>query len=574
MIELSVVSGTYNRFEMLKRMVYSVRSSAAGISYEIILVDGGSTDGTLEWARQQSDVRLIEHGKLYGAIKAYNDGVALATGEYVVFSNDDLSFDKDALPLALTFVYEHPQTGIGLFQTNRSHHQWHVAEMPAHESGGTMRNAPYGGIMIMSRWLGDLLAWWDLPGARTYGGDNALCSRCIEAGWQVSEMVGARVDEPHIEDELKTINTVPINDNHPDTAAYLKIFPRGPELGHLPPSDAGSPAQRILYAPIYEEGHRIQHEQKRGLRRALQRIGVVREIDYITQPDAILRCAEQFKPDIVVTQLHYGNPFTPEHSRKLREIVPDATLINWNGDVYDRSGDDTYIATLKPFDLQTTVNASAIAGYEAKGIRAAYWMVGWEPDGIGYEPDESTPHHDVIFMGNGYRIERHVFGAYIQSLPCNAAIYGDFYPDGWAKPSTLYDFRFGCQLYRAAKIALGDSDWSAEGGKGFVSNRPFQAMAAGGCLMLQKWFEGCDEYLHLIDGKHLVLWHDYDDLKAKVEYYLSHETERRAIAVAGQLEVIRHHSFDARIRQLLDMLSHLDNRVPGINPSLIGAEYA
>ncbi len=145
MIELSVVSGTFNRFEMLKRMVYSVRSSAAGISYEIILVDAGSTDGTLEWARQQSDVRLIEHGTLYGAIKAYNDGAALAQGEYVVFSNDDLSFDKDALPIALTYMYDHPETGIGLFQTNRSHHQWHVAEMPAHYPDGRMTISCNGG---------------------------------------------------------------------------------------------------------------------------------------------------------------------------------------------------------------------------------------------------------------------------------------------------------------------------------------------------------------------------------------------------------------------------------------------
>jgi len=574
MIELSVVSGTYNRLTMLQRMVYSVRSSAAGISYEIILVDGGSTDGTLEWAQQQNDIRLIEHGKLYGAIKAYNDGAALVQGEYVVFSNDDLSFDKDALPLALTYMYEHPNTGIGLFQTNRSHHQWHVAEMPAHYPDGTMANAPYGGIMIMSRVLGDKLQWWSLPGARTYGGDCALCARAIEDGWPVKEIPGARVDEPHVDDELKRVNTVPTNDDHPDTAIYLKLFPHGPELGHIRVGPAPIMARRILYAPIYEEGHKVQHVQKRGLRRALQRIGVVREIDYITQPDEILRCAEQFKPDLVVTQLHYGNPFTPEHSAKLRELLPNATLVNWNGDVYDRSNDAVYIQTLKPFDLQTTVNASAIEGYEAKGIKTAYWQVGYEPDGIGYEPDENTPHHDVIFMGNGYRIERHVFGAYIQSLPCDAAIYGDFYPDGWAKPSTLYDFRYGCQLYRAARIALGDSDWSKEGGKGFVSNRPFQAMAAGGCLMLQKWFDGCEEYLNLIDGKHLVLWHDYDDLRDKVLYYLSHEDERQAIAKAGQLEVLRHHSFDARVQQLLGILTHLDNMVPGIKPSLIGVDYA
>ena len=56
---VSVVSGTYNRLSRLKAMVNSVRSSVGvGIPYEIVLVDGGSTDGTLEWARAQSDIAL------------------------------------------------------------------------------------------------------------------------------------------------------------------------------------------------------------------------------------------------------------------------------------------------------------------------------------------------------------------------------------------------------------------------------------------------------------------------------------------------------------------------------------
>lgn len=71
-IVISAVTGTYNRLALLQKMVTSVRQSVGGLLYEIILVDGGSTDGTLEWCRQQSDVMLIEQGKLLGAVEAFN----------------------------------------------------------------------------------------------------------------------------------------------------------------------------------------------------------------------------------------------------------------------------------------------------------------------------------------------------------------------------------------------------------------------------------------------------------------------------------------------------------------------
>ena len=40
---VSVVSGTYNRLDLLQRMVDSARSSAGPLPLELVLVDGGST---------------------------------------------------------------------------------------------------------------------------------------------------------------------------------------------------------------------------------------------------------------------------------------------------------------------------------------------------------------------------------------------------------------------------------------------------------------------------------------------------------------------------------------------------
>ncbi len=563
---VSIVSGTYKRLPQLIKMVDSVRRSVHGLSYEIILVGVDTDKDTAQWAKQQPDVVWLAHKGLQGAIAAVRDGVALAKGDYVVLSNDDLEFVEDAIAHAYRFMLNSANVGIGCFYTDRGSKTLHVAKMPAHTADGQMTSIHYNGVVIAARWFGNELGWWDLPGARTYGGDCAFCAKAIEAGWDVVPIEGASIREDTTWDELRAINNPPSSDNHPDTQAYLKIYPRGPEVGRKRslfgpqdwrPAPANLPL-RILYAPIYESNHKAQHEQKRGLRRALQRVGTVKEIDYsATGTDAIVKSAETWRPDWVVTQLHDGTTFTPDHVRRLREIVPGARLINWNGDVYDRSYDSTYIEVLRYFDVQGVVNADAMLLYRAKGINAQYWQIGYEPDGVGHEPDADTPRYDIVFQGNGYSEQRQHFGAFLRQLPYNVGLYGEHW-QGAVKGATLYDFRAGCKLYRASTVALSDNQWTTNA-TGFVSNRLLQIMAAGGTLALQQEFDGMEEWLGFHNGVHLVTWSDYNDLQDKLAYWLhaKQEKERAKIARAGQLECLRNHSFENRVAQLIGWLDHL-----------------
>ena len=100
-VDVSIVSGTYNRIAWLQKMVASVRSSIGkdhyGLNYEVVLTDGGSIDGTQRWCDEQSDIRLIQHTELLGAVKAFNDGAFAATGQYVIMANDDIEFLDDSI---------------------------------------------------------------------------------------------------------------------------------------------------------------------------------------------------------------------------------------------------------------------------------------------------------------------------------------------------------------------------------------------------------------------------------------------------------------------------------------------
>ena len=93
---LSVVIPTYNRLPILQKCLLALEAqdlSAAITSYEVVLVDDGSTDATVSWLRQHSlqlpHLRLIEqeHG---GPAQGRNRGVEAAQGDVIVFIDSDL----------------------------------------------------------------------------------------------------------------------------------------------------------------------------------------------------------------------------------------------------------------------------------------------------------------------------------------------------------------------------------------------------------------------------------------------------------------------------------------------------
>src|SRR5574337_870823 len=105
---LSIVTGTYNRLPFLARMIESARRQIPRhISYEFVVVDGGSTDGTLHWLEQQLAVHVIYHGNLRGAIRAFCDGAKAAQGDYVLMANDDIEFQPYSIMRGISYLEEH-----------------------------------------------------------------------------------------------------------------------------------------------------------------------------------------------------------------------------------------------------------------------------------------------------------------------------------------------------------------------------------------------------------------------------------------------------------------------------------
>ena len=98
-MDLSVIIPTMNEANNIQRVVIETERVARGmnLTFEIIVVDGGSKDGTQEIARSSSEhVKVVIHGNRgYGA--AMRDGFATAKGDYILTMDADCSHDPEFL---------------------------------------------------------------------------------------------------------------------------------------------------------------------------------------------------------------------------------------------------------------------------------------------------------------------------------------------------------------------------------------------------------------------------------------------------------------------------------------------
>jgi Predicted glycosyltransferases len=85
----SIILVTRDGLDYTRACVESIRRHTAAGSYELILVDNGSEDGTIDWAKAAPDIVLIENGCNAGFPKGCNQGAAAASGDLLLLLNND-----------------------------------------------------------------------------------------------------------------------------------------------------------------------------------------------------------------------------------------------------------------------------------------------------------------------------------------------------------------------------------------------------------------------------------------------------------------------------------------------------
>lgn len=287
----------------------------------------------------------------------------------------------------------------------------------------------------------------------------------------------------------------------------------------------------------------------------------------VSPPERMLAAAEESAPDavLVMNGLHV---FPPDHLEQMDAIRSRGirTAIWFVDDPYFT--EDTSVIC-RHYDHVFTHELGCVDFYRSLGADHVHYLpLGVHP-GM-YYPRRTAPRYeyDVVFIGNAFFNRTELFdklAPYLRSK--RTFIAGGF----WERLQT-YGELAGCihsgfippeetaNYYSSAKLVINiHRPW--EGGQDnrnafqipslSINPRTYEISACG-TMQLTDVREDLTRYYR--PGYDLETFGTAEELQSKIEYYLTHDKERRLFALRGLRTTLRRHTFKARLPELLDLL--------------------
>ncbi|MCL9634731.1 glycosyltransferase [Bacillus zanthoxyli] len=111
-MKTSIIILTYNQLSLTKQCLTSINKYTEQKDIEIIVVDNGSTDGTVDYLKSIPSLKIILNEKNLGFAKGCNQGVDIATGDQVLFLNNDTIVTKNWLEPLVSLLYSDENIGM------------------------------------------------------------------------------------------------------------------------------------------------------------------------------------------------------------------------------------------------------------------------------------------------------------------------------------------------------------------------------------------------------------------------------------------------------------------------------
>lgn len=204
-LNVSIIIPVFNNLNLTQRCLDSIIRNTQNESYEIILVDNGSTDGTKEFLRELGDKKItplfLNENK--GFVEACNLGAKIARGKYLIFLNNDTEVTPKWLePLIQTMESNSECGAVGsklIYPDGRLQeaggivfsdgHGWNYGRGmdPSDPRFNFIREVDYcsGAALMVRRSLWDEIGGFDSRYAPAYYEDTDLCFEIRKRGFKV-----------------------------------------------------------------------------------------------------------------------------------------------------------------------------------------------------------------------------------------------------------------------------------------------------------------------------------------------------------------------------------------------------
>lgn len=259
----------------------------------------------------------------------------------------------------------------------------------------------------------------------------------------------------------------------------------------------------------------------------------------------ICHLLDSFQPTIVFIQIqNYG--LTSEVLEKLR--ASQAYVINWTGDV--RYPIPEFYFQYAPYvDCTAFSNMTDVKAFRQYGYKAEYLQIGYDQE-IYTQEGEAFQVEDIVFMGNNtrgfplstYRAEmvqflKHHYGS-------RFGVYGNNW-DSLTSGNYNGNQVGEASVYRGAKIAINCSHFNYER---YSSDRLFRALGCG-VAVLSHEYAGIEQ--DFIQGRHLVTFNSFGELRDRIDFLLSNNPNREMMAQYGLEHNKKNFTFDAMCKNII-----------------------
>jgi GT2 family glycosyltransferase len=230
---ISVVLGSYNRRRFLKAAIQSIRDNGISVPYEIIVVDGGSTDGSLRWLSWQKDIiTIVQHNQ--GSFRGQpiqrrswgyfmNLGFKCAQGEFIVMISDDSLLVPDSIMNGLDYYKRLTTQGRNIgalaFYFRNWPEQWQYF---VRTTIGDKISVNHG--MFRRSALEDV-GWIEEERYQFYHADSDLSLKLWQRGYEVVDCPGAFVE--HFRHANSIMRKQNMQSQKSDWSAYLDKWAGG-----------------------------------------------------------------------------------------------------------------------------------------------------------------------------------------------------------------------------------------------------------------------------------------------------------------------------------------------------------
>ncbi|MDN4620954.1 methyltransferase domain-containing protein [Paenibacillus sp. PsM32] len=120
----SIIILTFNKLEYTQLCIESIRKYTTSGSYEIVVVDNNSNDGTRPWLGEQTDIITIFNDENLGFPKGCNQGIEVANGDDILLLNNDVIVTEGWLDNLQLCLYNSEDIGaVGPVTNNCSYYQ-------------------------------------------------------------------------------------------------------------------------------------------------------------------------------------------------------------------------------------------------------------------------------------------------------------------------------------------------------------------------------------------------------------------------------------------------------------------